>query len=74
MERLTKVMGCSDGIKIYDISNELFKVNYSRETKIRILLEKLADFEDLEELIGMPLKSSVSISLMIVSIRRRQSY
>ena len=57
MERLTKVMGCSDGTKIYDISNELFKANYSRETKIRILLEKLADFEDLEELIGISLEA-----------------
>lgn len=61
MERLTKVMGCSDGTKIYDISNELFKANYSRETKIRILLEKLVDFEDLEELIGISLEELTKI-------------
>lgn len=49
MDRLTKVMSCSDGAKIYDVSNELFKVNCSRADKTRMILEKLADYEDLEE-------------------------
>ena len=49
MDRLTKVMSCSDGAKIYDVSNELFKANCSRADKTRMILEKLADYEDLEE-------------------------
>lgn len=59
MERLTKVMGCWDKSKIYDISNELFKLNISRADKTRMILEKLADYEDLEEqgkLVKLPCK------------------
>lgn len=33
----------------YDVSNELFKANCSRADKTRMILEKLADYEDLEE-------------------------
>ena len=59
MERLTKVMSCPDGTKIYDISNKLFGLNTSRADKTRIILEKLAEYEDLEEqgrLIKLPCK------------------
>lgn len=49
MERLTKVMSCPNGTKIYDISNKLFGLNISRADKTRMILEKLADYEDLEE-------------------------
>lgn len=49
MERLTKVIGCWDKSKIYDISNELFGLNISRADKTRMILEKLAEYEDLEE-------------------------
>lgn len=49
MDRLTKVMSCPDGTKIYDVSNELFKANCSRADKTRMILEKLAEYEDLEE-------------------------
>ena len=49
MDRLTKVMSCPDGAKIYDVSNELFKANCSRADKTRMILEKLAEYEDLEE-------------------------
>ena len=49
MDRLTKVMRCPDGAKIYDVSNELFKANCSRADKTRMILEKLAEYEDLEE-------------------------
>lgn len=59
MERLTKVMGCWDKSKIYDISNELFGLNISRADKTRMILQKLADYEGLEEqgrLIKLPCK------------------
>lgn len=59
MERLTKVMCCWDKTKIYDISNKLFKLNISRADKTRMILEKLADYEDLEEqgrLVKLPCK------------------
>lgn len=49
MDRLTKVMSCPDGAKIYDVSNELFKANCSRADKTRMILGKLAEYEDLEE-------------------------
>ena len=59
MERLTKVMSCPDRTKIYDISNELFGLNTSRADKTRMILEKLAKYEDLEEqgrLVKLPCK------------------
>lgn len=49
MDRLTKVKSWPNGAKIYDISNELFKANCSRADKTRMILEKLAEYEDLEE-------------------------
>lgn len=49
MERLTKIISCPDGTKLYDISNKLFKLNTSRADKTRMILEKLAVYEDLEE-------------------------
>ena len=55
MERLTKVTSCSDGTKIYDISNNLFGLNASRADKTRMVLEKLATYEDAEEQ-GLPIR------------------
>lgn len=59
MERLTKVMSCPNGTKIYDISNKLFGLNISRADKTRMILEKLAEYEDLEKqgkLVKLPCK------------------
>lgn len=59
MERLTKVMSCPNGTKIYDISNKLFGLNISRADKTRMILEKLAEYEDLAEqgrLVKLPCK------------------
>ena len=59
MERLTKVIGCWDESKIYDISNELYKLTISRADKTKMILQKLAEYEDLEEqgrLIKLPCK------------------
>lgn len=61
MERLTKVISCPDGTRIYDISNKIFGLNTSRADKTRMILEKLAVYEDLEELIGIPLKELTKI-------------
>lgn len=66
MERLTKVMSCPNGTKIYDISNKLFGLNISRADKTRMILEKLAEYEDLEEqgrLIKLPCKVGDKIFL-----------
>ena len=49
MERLSKVMDGWDKSKIYDISNELLVLNISRADKTRMILQKLAEYEDLEE-------------------------
>ena len=59
MERLTKTISCQDEARLYDISNELFGLNISRADKTRMILEKLAEYEDLEEqgrLIKLPCK------------------
>lgn len=59
MKRLTKVMDCWDKTKIYDISNELFRLNTSRADKTRMILQKLAEYENLEEqnrIIKLPCK------------------
>lgn len=61
MERLTKVISCPDGTKVYDISNKIFGLNTSRADKTRMILEKLAVYEDLEELIGIPLEELARI-------------
>ena len=61
MERLTKVISCPDGTKIYDISNKIFGLSTSRADKTRMILEKLAVCEDLEGLIGIPLEELVRI-------------
>lgn len=60
MERLTEVMTCPDGTKLYDISNKLAGLNVNRAVKTRMILEKLATYEDAEEqglLIRLPCKA-----------------
>lgn len=60
MERLTKTISCQDEARLYDISNELFGLNISRADKTKMILEKLAEYEDLEEqgkLIKIPLEA-----------------
>jgi hypothetical protein len=67
MERLTKVMSCPNGTKIYDISNKLFGLNTSRADKTRMILEKLAEYEDLDEqnrLIRLPCKVGDTVYLI----------
>lgn len=49
MERLTKTISCQDEARLYDISNELFGLNISRADKTKMILQKLAEYEDLEE-------------------------
>lgn len=64
MERLTKTISCQDEARLYDISNELFGLNISRADKTRMILEKLAEYEDLEEqgrLIKLPCKAGDTV-------------
>lgn len=64
IERLTKVISCLDGTKIYDISNNLFVLNIGRAAKTRMILQKLAEYEDLEEqgrLIKLPCKIGTQV-------------
>lgn len=78
MERLTKVMSCPDGTKIYDISNKLLGLNTSRADKTRMILEKLAIYEDLEEqgrLISLPCKVCDTVYVIVgknISVQKIQ--
>lgn len=59
IKRLTKVISCPDRTKTYDISNNLYGLNISIVTKTRMIFQKLAEYEDLEEqgrLIKLPCK------------------
>ncbi len=76
MERLTKAMSCPDGTKIYDISNELFGLNTSRADKTRMILKKLAEYEDLEEqglLLRLPYPLGTEY-IYFVDIKDREVY
>lgn len=79
MERLTKVIGCWDESKIYDISNELYKLNISRADKTKMILQKLAEYEDLEEqgrLLKLPCKmgDTVYVDNTILPIEDMECY
>ena len=49
MDRLTKVMQCGDGNKLYDYSNEVIKNIKDFSSRLELMFEKLAMYEDLEE-------------------------
>lgn len=49
MDRLTKVMQCNDGNKLYDCSNEVIKNVKNFSSRLKLIFEKLAMYEDLEE-------------------------
>ena len=59
MERLTKVMHCDDGNKLYDYSNEVVRECKDFSSRLQLMFEKLAHYEDLEEqglLLKLPCK------------------
>ena len=59
MDRLTKVMLCNDGNKLYDYSNEVVKNVKDFSSRLELMFEKLAAYEDLEEqgrLLKLPCK------------------
>lgn len=49
MDRLTKVIQCNDGNKLYDYSNEVVKNVKDFSSRLKLMFEKLAMYEDLEE-------------------------
>lgn len=49
MDRLTKVIQCNDGNKLYDYSNEVVKNVMDFSSRLELMFEKLAMYEDLEE-------------------------
>lgn len=49
MERLTKVMHCDDGNKLYDYSNEVVQECKDFSSRLQLMFEKLTRYEDLEE-------------------------
>ena len=61
MERLTKVMHCDDGNNLYDYSNEVIRNVKDFSSRLELMFQKLAQFEDLEEFIGIPLKDIAEI-------------
>lgn len=74
MERLTKTMSCQDGARLYDISNELFRLNISRADKTRMILEKLADYEDLEERLNKVYGDCDGLLLRVVEMLEKHPY
>lgn len=59
MKRLTKVMHCDDGNKLYDYSNEVVRECKDFSSRLELMFEKLAHYEDLEEqglLLKLPCK------------------
>lgn len=60
-------MTCPDGTKIYDISNKLFKADASRAAKTRMILERLAAYEDAEEL-GLLLRLPCEVGAVVFEI------
>lgn len=77
MERLTKVMTCPDGTKIYDISNKLFKADASRAAKTRMILERLAAYEDAEErglLLRLPCEVGTAVFEIVELLECKYDY
>lgn len=69
MERLTKVMQCNDGNKLYDYSNEVVKNVKDFSSRLELMFEKLAMYEDLEEqgrLVILPCKIGDTLYKIIV--------
>lgn len=71
MERLTKVIG-SDGT-LYDISNKLAGLEADKAVKIRMILEKLAAYEDAEEQ-GLLLRLPCGIGVDVYIIPSKVNY
>ena len=64
MNRLTKVMQCNDGNKLYDYSNEVVKNVMDFSSRLELMFEKLAMYEDLEEqgrLLKLPCKAEDTV-------------
>ena len=56
---MTKVMHCDDGNKLYDYSNEVVREYKDFSSRLELMFEKLAEYEDLEEeglLLRLPCK------------------
>lgn len=64
MERLTKVMHCDDGNKLYDYSNEVVREYKDFSSRLELMFEKLAEYEDLEEQ-GLLLRLPVPIGTTV---------
>ena len=67
MERLTKVITFPNGTKLYDVSNKLVGLNVNRAVKTRMILERLAAYEDIEEqglLLRLPCKIGADVYMI----------
>ena len=60
MERLTKVMKCDDGNKLYDFSNEVVRNYKDFSSRLELMFQKLVEYEDLEEQ-GLMLRLSCKV-------------
>ena len=49
MERLTKVMNCDNGSKLYDFSDEVVSNYKEHSERVKLAIKKLANYEDEEE-------------------------
>lgn len=61
MERLTKVMNCDDGSKLYDFSNDIVNEYKEHSERVKLAIKKLANYEDADEqglILRLPCKVS----------------
>lgn len=69
--RLTKVMHCDDGNKLYDYSNEVVREYKDYSSRLNLMFEKLAEYEDLEEqglLLKLPCKVGTPVWTIVCGI------
>lgn len=72
MERLTKVITFPNGTKLYDVSNKLVGLNVNKAVKTRMILEKLAAYEDAEEQ-GVPCKIGADVYIVPSEVNFRMN-
>ena len=69
MKRLTKVMNCNDGNKLYDFSNEVVSEYKEHSERVRVALKKLADYEEAEDQ-GLLVKLPCKVGDTVYSVTR----
>ena len=64
MERLTKIMQCTNGNKLYDFSNKVISEYKEHSERVKMAVKKLAEYEDAEEqglLLKLPCSENTTV-------------